>query len=121
MPKVLKGVILTGFLLLFPVTPEAGEKKLIFNAPDAFLGAPPISRLDYLTGVLDALYFVVKNGTLDPVLTRCLFDDEDTTKTRRILLLESDDAVREAEKRGDKDFSVVDALVVKLKQICPIR
>lgn len=121
MPILVKRIILTGFLLLFSATSEAGEKKLIFITPNAFLGAPPVSQLDYITGFLDAFYFIEKNGTLDPVLTRCLFDDEDTTKTRTTLLLEARDAVREAKKLGDKDFSVADTLVARLKQICPWR
>ena len=121
MPILVKGVILAGFLLLFPAGSEAGEKKLIFITPNAFLGAPPISQLDYITGFLDALYFVEKNGALDPVVTNCLFEDEDTTKTRRILLLESRHAVREAKKRGDMEFSVAVTLVARLKIICPKR
>lgn len=103
------------FLLLFPAISEAEEKKLI-PPPSSFLGSTGVSRLAYLSGFLDALYSVERNGTPDPIVTNCLFNDEDTIKTLRILLLESDDAVREAEKRGDNNFSVADALVVKLKK-----
>lgn len=114
-------VILTGILLLFPAVSQAAEKKLIFTTPNAFLGGPPVSQLDYLTGFLDTLYYVEKNGTPDPVVTNCLFEDENTTETRAILLVKADDAVREANKRGDKDFSVVDAIMIMLKRICPKR
>jgi hypothetical protein len=96
-------------------------KKLIFNSLGSFLGSTPVSQIDYLSGFLDALYFVEKNGAPDPVVTNCLFEDENTTKTLTVLILPARLAVREAKKRGDKNFSVVDVLVVKLKQICPMR
>jgi len=121
MPILTLRIILTAFLLLFPDVSKAEEKKLIFNPPNSFLGAPGISQIDYLSGFLDALYFVEKNGVPDPVVTHCLFEDESTTRTLSVHVITARNAVREAEKRGDKDFSVVDALVVKLKQICPIR
>ena len=57
----------------------------------------------------------------DPIVTNCLFEDENNTKTLTVLILPAREAVREAKKRGDKNFSVVDVLVVKLKQICPMR
>ena len=121
MPILTLRVILTVFLLLFPGVSEAGEKKLIFKPPGSFLGSTAVSQLAYLSGFLDALYFVEKNGIPSPIVTNCLFEDKNTTKTLTLLILPIRDAVREAEKRGDKNFSVVDALVVKLKQICPIR
>jgi len=55
------------------------------------------------------------------MLTNCLFEDENNTKTLTVLILPAREAVREEKKRGDKNFSVVDVLVVKLKQICPMR
>ncbi len=121
MPILMQRVILAGLLLLFSAGSEAGEKKLIFKPPGSFLGSTAVSQLAYLSGSLDALYFVEKNGAPDPVVTNCLFEDEDTTDTLSILLVKADDAVREAKKRGDKDFSVVDAMVEMLKQICPKR
>ena len=119
MPILAQRVILTVFLLLFSAASEADEKKPIFNPPGSFLGSPPVSQMDYITGFLDALYYVEKNGVPDPVITRCLFADENTTKTVTTLLLTTDDAVRKARKRGDKDFSVVDAMVEMLKRDCP--
>ena len=119
MPILAQRVILTVFLLLLPAVSEAGEEKLIFKPPNAFLGSTPVSQLAYLSGFLDTLYFVEKNDPPGPVVTNCLFEDEDTTDTLTILILFADDAVREAKKRGDKNFSVADALVVKLKKICP--
>ncbi len=121
MPVFTLRIILTVFLLLLSGVSEAGEKKLIFKPPGSFLGSPGVSQLAYISGFLDALYFVEKKGVPDPIVIHCLFEDENTTKTLATLLVKADDAVREAKKRGDKDFSVVDALVVKLKQICPIR
>ena len=121
MPILTQRVILTVFLLLFSGASEAGEKKLIFNPPGSFLGGPAMTQIDYLSGLLDALYFVEKNGPPGPVVTNCLFEDENTTRTLTVLLLTAEDAVRKAEKRGDKDFSVVDALVLELKKICPNR
>ena len=121
MPILMKRVILTGLLLLVPAGSEAEEKKLIFNPPSSFLGAPGVSRMDYLSGVLDALYFVEKNGPPGPVVTNCLFEDEDTTGTLVDLILTAGYAVRDAGKSGDKNFSVVDALVARLNIICPKR
>ena len=119
MPILAQRVILIVFLLLLPAVSEAGEKKLIFKPPGSFLGSTPVSQLAYLSGFLDALYFVEKNGTPGPVVTRCLFGDEDTTDTLTVLLLTARDAVRKARKRGDKNSSVADILVVELKKICP--
>jgi len=121
MPKLAQIAILAGILLLFPANSEAGEKKLIYYPPGSFLGSTPVSQLAYLSGFLDALYFVEKNGAPDGTVIACLFEDEDTTKTVATLLVTSDDAVREAKKRGDKDFSVVDAVVAMLERVCPIR
>jgi len=106
---------------LLPLVSQAEEKKLIFNSLGSFLGSTPVSQIDYLSGFLDALYFVEKNGAPDPVVANCLFEDENNTKTLTVLILPAREAVREAKKRGDKNFSVVDVLVVKLKQICPMR
>ena len=121
MPILPLRIILTVFLLLFSDISEAGEKKLIFYPPGSFLGSTAVSQLAYLSGFLDALYFVEKNGTPSPVVTRCLFGDEDTTDTLTVLLLTARDAVRKARKRGDKNFSVADILVVELNKICPKR
>ena len=96
------------------------RKEADFNSLGSFLGSTPVSQIDYLSGFLDALYFVEKNGAPDPVVTNCLFEDENNTKTLTVLILPAREAVREAKKRGDKNFSVVDVLVVKLKQICPM-
>ena len=120
-PILMQRLILIGFLLLLPLVSQAEEKKLIFNSLGSFLGSTPVSQIDYLSGFLDALYFVEKNGAPDPVVTNCLFEDENNTKTLTVLILPAREAVREAKKRGDKNFSVVDVLVVKLKQICPMR
>jgi hypothetical protein len=119
MPILTLRVILTVFLLLFPGVSEAIEKKLVFKPPGAFLGSTPVSQIAYLTGFLDALYLVEKNGVPDPIVTNCLFEDEDTADTLVVLLLTARDAVRKAEKRSDKNFSVADALVEELKKICP--
>ena len=118
---MMQRLILTGFLLLLPLVSQAEEKKLIFNSLGSFLGSTPVLQIDYLSGFLDALYFVEKNGAPDPVVTNCLFEDENNTKALTVLILPAREAVREAKKRGDKNFSVVDVLVVKLKQICPMR
>jgi len=112
-------VILTVILLMFPDIPEAGEKKLIFNPPSSFLGGPGMTQIDYLSGVLDALYFVEKNGTPDSVISNCLFKEKNTTRTLSVIVIAARDAVRNAEKRGNKNFSVVDALVELLKHECP--
>ena len=74
MPNLARRLIFAGLILLFPACSEVEEKKLIFTTPNAFLGGPPISRLDYITGVLDTLYFVKKNGTLDQGISKCLFE-----------------------------------------------
>ena len=121
MPILAQRVILTVFLLLLSGVSEAGEKKLIFKPPGSFLGSPGVSRVDYLSGVLDALYFVKKNGLPSPVVTNCLFEDDDTTGTLVDLILTAGYAVRDEVKGGNKDFSVVDALVARLKIICPRR
>lgn len=75
--------------------------------------------MDYLSGVLDALCFVEKNGLPDPVVSNCLFKDDDTNGTLVDLILTAGYAVRDEIKGGNKDFSVVDALVARLKVICP--
>ena len=80
-----------------------------------------MSQIDYLSGFLDALYYFENKGPLDSVVTNCLFEDESASKTLSVHVITARNAVREARKRGDKNFSVVDALVVKLKQICPKR
>lgn len=119
MSKLMHNVILIIFLLLFPGVSEADEKKLIFYPPGSFLGSTGVSQLAYLSGFLDALFFVEKNGTPGPIVANCLFEDEDATDTLVVLVSIADDAVRKAEKRGDKNFSVADALVIELKKICP--
>ncbi len=119
MPILMQRVILTGFLLLASGVSQAEEKKLIFKPPGSFLGSTGVSQLAYLSGFLDALYYFENKGPLDSVVTNCLFDDESANKILSVHVITARNAVREAKKRGDKDFSVVDALVVKLKQICP--
>lgn len=117
---LIQRVILTGFLLLASGVSQAKEKKLIFDPPGSFLGSTGVSQLDYLSGFLDTLYYVEKNGLPDPVVINCLFEEEKTTRTLSVLYAPAVDAVREAEKRGDKNFSVVDAVVGMLKKYCPL-
>ena len=65
-PILMQRLILTGFLLLLPLVSQAEEKKLIFNSLGSFLGLTPVSQIDYLSGFLDALYFVEKNKPPTP-------------------------------------------------------
>lgn len=119
MPVLALRVILTVSFLMFPGISEAGEKKLNFTTPSSFLGSPGVSQIDYLSGFLDALYFVEKNGLPDSIVTRCLLHDADTSRTLSVLVITARNAVRDEIKGGNKDFSVIDALVARLKVICP--
>lgn len=110
--------ILLFFVGLSPKFSSAGERTLIFNPPGSFLGSGPVSRADYLAGVLDAFFYVEKSGILDRYVARCLFDDENTTSTQIALSLLADDAVGEKIKTEGKDFNVVTAIVDQLKVEC---
>ncbi len=112
-------LVLAALVLLFPITSSAGEKKLIFNPPGSFLGSPGMSKIDYLSGVLDALYYVEENGQPDSRINACLFEDDDTAKTLALLFAPAISAVKEADESGNRNFAVVDVLIEMLADWCP--
>lgn len=113
-------VCITFFALTSTTIGEERTQPYRYVSGEKFLSWPEVSRIDYVTGIVDALSFLTETTGSQRGISDC-FKKSDPKAWGPITwqLITKDAVVDAAAKREAKSISVPKVLFDKLKLICP--